>query len=129
MSFAGRRQCSCPRWSYGFDPSPLREWVVVQRNENRSAFNRPDWRSGSYEKKESRWSHVLCLTCGAHWRTQANYTNYLPDVSEEGKRLCYQWLRQGEKAPIALLIELKPGLGSRRRPTRSRASSAAGRKR
>jgi len=107
MSFAGRKQCRCPRWSYGFDQRPLRDWVIVQRNENRSSFNGSEWHYqegyGYSRRAESAWSHVLCLTCGAHWRTKANYVQRLPDLAEDKRKLCYGKLCPGQAADRQLL--------------------------
>ena len=49
-----------------------RNWVVIDRNRNYSAFNgyRYDW---------SRYSAINCHTCGACWRTKAAYVGLLQD--------------------------------------------------
>lgn len=107
MSFAGARQCGClkyPSWQLTTNPRPARNWVVVQRKENRSCYNGARFFVGRLQR--SRWSHVLCLSCGAHWRTQAGYVDRLPDIEEDQKRLCYGKLRQSQPADPTLLEKL-----------------------
>lgn len=113
MSFAGRKQCPCRRFQSFLNPKdPVRKWVVVQRKQNRNSYTvRPSTTTSdglSLTPEKSNWSHVLCLTCGAHWRTQAGYVNRLPDISEEGQRLCLGRLRQERPASDELLYKLDP---------------------
>jgi len=49
-----------------------RNWIVLQRRCNYSAFNGCHW-------TPSRYSQIECLTCGMIWRTKANYVNLLKD--------------------------------------------------
>jgi len=128
MSFAGSRQCKCYKWA-GLSTDwkrPVRDWVVVQRKQNLSSYNGPDWMAGHGRKAESRWSHVLCLTCGAHWRTQAGYVDRLLDLSEEHRRMCYGKLPQGKPADPALLQKLKTGIAIAGPEKRIRKSSPTG---
>jgi hypothetical protein len=109
MSFSGSRQCKCPRFSFNPTAQPARELIVLQRNQNRSSYNGHVWQTGGqFDRlvKESRWSHVLCLTCGWHWRTQAAYPDRLPDVSAEVQELCYRHLRDGKPADAKLLRKI-----------------------
>jgi len=152
MSFAGRRQCKCPRWSFGFDRRPLRHLVVIQRHQNRSIYNGADYQAGVDRQvlagriEPSAWSHVLCTTCGAHWRTQARYPDNLPDLPEHLFRFCYGKLKKDTPADKALLDKINQmefefsktkksspsaragGLDSSRRPPRSRGSAARGKR-
>lgn len=54
---------------------PVRErnWQVLQRYCNHSAFNGYHWTASDY-------STVRCCTCGAVGRTKANYVALLPDA-------------------------------------------------
>jgi len=54
-------------------PVVQRKWGVAQRRCNHSAFNGYRWTPSDY-------SSVVCLACGGHGRTKANYTTALPDV-------------------------------------------------
>lgn len=135
MSFAGARQCSCFKYESYLNPRrPVRNWVVLQRKENRSAYNGTDYHqwnvSGDPRRVEkSRWSHVLCLTCGSHWRTQAGYVDRLPDLEEETRRLCYGRLRQGQRADRDLLEKISsPSVDGKSSPvSRKRKSSPSAR--
>ncbi|MFD0393386.1 hypothetical protein ACFQ3Z_16265 [Streptomyces nogalater] len=51
------------------------QWVVVQRNFNRSAFN-------GYRVTPSAYSLIRCTTvdCRKVWRTKAAFVNALPDA-------------------------------------------------
>ena len=127
MSFAGSRNCKCPRWDINTTGQAKREWVVVQRNQNRSSYNQTE-RLGEYgwipKVERSYWSHVLCLTCGWHWRTQAFYVDRLPDLSEEGQQLCYRQLKPGKPAGKLLLAKIadtynRPLFGAESSPSRS----------
>lgn len=55
---------------------PARLWRVVDRYCNYSAFN------GGH-RTYSDYSALVCLRCGAHWRTKANYVAQIDDRSEE----------------------------------------------
>ena len=48
-----------------------RNWVVLQRNCNHSAFS-------GYRRTPSRYSMVFCRSCTALWRTKALYVAELP---------------------------------------------------
>ena len=52
-----------------------KNWVVIQRYCNHSAFN-------GYHKTYSDYSHVVCLTpgCMGSFRTKADYVYSLPDA-------------------------------------------------
>ena len=50
-----------------------RAWGVAQRRCNHSAFN-------GYRWTPSEYSDVVCLKCGGHGRTRADYTAILPDA-------------------------------------------------
>lgn len=47
-------------------------WRVVNRKCNFSAFN-------GYQRTESAYSLLRCLSCGRHWRTRAAYVANIPD--------------------------------------------------
>ena len=64
--------CSCA----GTPPEKQVNWAVMQRWENRSAFN-------GYRPTPSAYSCVACYDCGAVWRTKAKYVSTLPDWKEE----------------------------------------------
>jgi hypothetical protein len=49
---------------------------------------------------------VLCLSCGAHWRTQAGYVKRLPDLGDDGASLCYRSLKEGKPAGRLLLAKI-----------------------
>ena len=49
---------------------------VVNRRCNYSAFN-------GYHRTPSRYSGLVCLNCGAMWRTKAKYVDRLPDAPPE----------------------------------------------
>lgn len=53
-----------------------RRWRVLQRRCNHSAFN-------GYRYTPSRHSSILCLFCGASWRTSAKYVDRLSNLSTE----------------------------------------------
>ena len=50
--------------------------VVTAREGNRSAFN-------GYRWAPSAWSAVLCLTCGARWRSRARWVAECRDATED----------------------------------------------
>lgn len=53
-------------------PVVNRNWFVLQRNCNFSAFN-------GYHYTRSDYSFVQCHSCGMGWRTRADYTAILKD--------------------------------------------------
>ena len=57
-------------------PLPQRNWVVLQRRCNYSAFNGYHWTSSDY-------SCVQCHGCGTCWRTKALYVQVLKDGSNK----------------------------------------------
>lgn len=63
--------CTCPK--------DKRQWKVLDRNCNYSAFNGYHWTSSDY-------SRVWCLKCGCSWRTKANYVASLPDGTRDEYR-------------------------------------------
>jgi hypothetical protein len=50
-----------------------RNWGVVDRHCNYSAFNGYKWAYSIY-------SQIVCLSCNATWRTRARYVNVLRDA-------------------------------------------------
>ncbi len=50
-----------------------RDVRVINRRCNYSAFN-------SYHRTPSAYSQVVCLSCGAIWRTKADYVDSSPDA-------------------------------------------------
>jgi hypothetical protein len=61
--------CKCPESK---KPARERNWVVLQRNGNASAFNGYRWQHSDY-------SCVQCHACGFVWRTNARYVVTLQD--------------------------------------------------
>ena len=57
-----------------------RLWRVWQRNGNASAFNGYQWQYSDY-------SCLMCIRCGAIWRTKAGYVPHLPDLKDEEKNM------------------------------------------
>jgi hypothetical protein len=57
----------------------LRQWRVVQRRCNHSAFN-------GYHKTWSDYSSVTCLVCDAVWRTKASYIDLIDDIDDDWAR-------------------------------------------
>ena len=51
-------------------------WIVIDRYCNYSAFN-------GGKRTRSDYSGVMCLGCGRHWRTKANYISQLEDAPAE----------------------------------------------
>ena len=39
-----------------------------------------------YHRTPSRYSEVCCTFCGLRWRTDAEYVNRLPDITESEKQ-------------------------------------------
>ena len=64
---ARQRECQERR-----KPIEERNWVVVDRNCNYSAFS-------GYQQTYSAYSALKCNACGARWRTKAEYVNTLDD--------------------------------------------------
>lgn len=54
-------------------PGP--DWRVVHRECHYSAFG-----GGRYQP--SKYSLLLCVECGAQWRTRMSYVEQVPDVEE-----------------------------------------------
>ncbi len=61
--------CTCAERA---KPVKDRNWVVLQRHCNHSAFS-------GYRRTLSMYSQVLCNSCRAHWRTKALYVIHLQD--------------------------------------------------
>jgi hypothetical protein len=61
--------CSCPERK---KPIEERNWVVVDRYCNYSAFN-------GYHRTYSDYSGLKCLSCGQPWRTKAAYVTKIRD--------------------------------------------------
>jgi hypothetical protein len=59
-------RCKCPK--------DKRDWAVIDRCCNYSAFN-------GYRCTSSDYSAVFCRTCRSVWRTKADYVFELPDIS------------------------------------------------
>lgn len=81
FDMSGGRACQCDekKEPLAIPPGsnrPARLWRVIQRNCNHSAFN-------GYHKTYSEYSSVVCLRCGAVWRTKAHYIPYTPDAEEK----------------------------------------------
>lgn len=64
-----------------------RTWRVLHRNCNYSTFNgsRYQW---------SRYSALLCLYCGAIWRSKGQYVNALADLNDDPKEQA-RWQQHG----------------------------------
>lgn len=56
-------------------PVSVRRWRVYQRLSHRSAF-------AGYRLTRSAYSAVICLSCGARWRSSASYVSQTPDATE-----------------------------------------------
>lgn len=59
-------------------PPAQRQWVVINRNCNYSAFN-------GYHRTYSQYSLVMCKRCGCLGRTNANFVASLPDGTLDDK--------------------------------------------
>jgi hypothetical protein len=79
------RMCEHGRWLSGMGcgvgtridtGNATKRAVVTQRRANRSAFN-------GYHETPSDYSEVMCLECGARWRTRAKYVSCLRDATDE----------------------------------------------
>lgn len=66
---SGGTACACDERD---KPVVERNWVVVQRRCNHSAFS-------GYHYTPSEWSAIFCRSCRALWRTKARYVNKLRD--------------------------------------------------
>ena len=65
--------CHCAERS---KPVEQRQWVVIARKCNHSAFN-------GYHNTWSQYSEVFCLVCGALGRTKAGYIDKLKNGNLE----------------------------------------------
>jgi hypothetical protein len=65
---AFRHTCDCPERKKKHPAD--RNWFVVDRYCNYSAFS-------GYHRTPSDYSSLTCHTCGACWRTKAQYVGYL----------------------------------------------------
>lgn len=72
-------------------PQRRRNWVVLQRNGNRSAFNGYRWQWSAY-------SACRCTRCGAVWRTKAAYVRDLPDAREDQRETARRELTRARAA-------------------------------
>jgi hypothetical protein len=72
--------CRCPERKEPIESQQAtrsgRLWRVSQRQCNHSAFN-------GYRRMSSRYSEIMCLHCGAVWRTAASYVPKLSGISLE----------------------------------------------
>ena len=66
-------------------PVKQRNWRVLARRQNKSAFN-------GYKATPSAYSHIVCLTCGCQGRTKADYVYELHDATQAERDI----LRQGQ---------------------------------
>jgi len=57
-------------------PVEQRQWAVLQRRCNHSAFN-------GYHRTPSDYSTVTCYVCGATGRTKASYVRHLEDYDDK----------------------------------------------
>lgn len=69
---SGGTVCKC-------EPALLRQWMVLKRKFNTSAFN-------GGKVAPSEYSTVTCGTCSALWRTKAKYVDGLPDAPRTNGR-------------------------------------------
>ena len=67
---SGGISCHCPELRR---PVIDRNWGVIQRHGNASAFN-------GYKWQWSRYSCVKCFSCGMVWRTNAAYVAHLHNL-------------------------------------------------
>ena len=70
---SGGNGCEC----MGSRKEKMKNWRVVVRNGNYSSFEKP---RGAFHTSE--YSSIICLKCGALWRTKANYVPKLEDCKE-----------------------------------------------
>lgn len=68
--------CTCAEKT---KPPKDRNWVIIQRNCNHSAFN-------GYHETASDYSEVQCRICLCSWRTKGAYTDVLPGGELTNKR-------------------------------------------
>ncbi len=61
--------CKCPESK---KPADQRNWIVLQRRCNYSAFS-------GYRYTPSDYSCIQCHACGMVWRTKADYVSILKD--------------------------------------------------
>jgi hypothetical protein len=70
---SGGQSCKCEERSEPLTSTtnrPGRLWRVVDWRCNHSAFN-------GWHHTPSRYSAIMCLRCGSHWRTKAPYADTL----------------------------------------------------
>lgn len=65
---SGGRACRCEQRA---KPLADRMWRLTAWKENFSAFN-------GYCQQRSNYSELICLTCGARWRTRSDAISGLP---------------------------------------------------
>lgn len=82
---SGDVACSCA----------ARRVAVIDRHCNHSAFN-------GYKRTWSRYSAVVCLSCGQYWRTAAAYVDGAPDLPEH---VDWRFPEERERARRALYPE------------------------
>ena len=70
---SGGIACSCRERSKSLAD---RQWRVMQRHYQRSAFN-------GYRREYTSRSTVRCLVCGGTWRTKAGYVEDLLDYEKD----------------------------------------------
>lgn len=70
-----------------------RQWAVVQRLCNHSAFN-------GYHRTPSDYSSIICRVCGSVWRTKSAFVARLRDATDED-------LRTGDRLPARETLGLE----------------------
>ena len=70
---SGGVPCHCEE---RFTPIADRQWAVIDRYCNYSAFNGYSWAPSDY-------SSVMCLLCNGIWRTKAKYVELLRDATDK----------------------------------------------
>lgn len=87
---SGGRSCACPA------RADKKRWEVVQRQQNRSAFN-------GYHATSSDYSSIHCRACGRLWRSKAAYVRELPDARPDWiNQRSYEFVYSGLKAVPAV---------------------------
>lgn len=87
---SGGAACQCEE---RHKPMAQREWYVVQRNCNHSAFN-------GYHRTYSDYSSISCAKCPGHWRTKASFVSRLRDLDTDHWMATNQY-REKRPAPTA----------------------------
>lgn len=64
-----------PQYHKGECAAPMTRWRVRQRRSHNSAF-------AGYRETPSSYSGLVCLRCGATWRTKAAYVDQVADVAK-----------------------------------------------